>query len=75
VTKWTGGRYENINATTRLATLLPEFADRIAQAAARQRDQYRITYEAPGKRNASAKIGVSVARDGTVTTSLDGRAP
>ena len=75
VTKQTGGRYESINATTRLATLLPEFADRIAQAAAQQRDQYRVTYEAPAKRNATAKIGVAVARDGTVTTSLDGRVP
>ncbi len=75
VTKMTGGRYENINGVTRLATLLPEFGERIAQAAARQRDQYRITYEAPAKRSASAKIGVSVARDGTVTTSLDGRMP
>jgi hypothetical protein len=75
VTKWTGGRYENINATTRLATLLPEFAQRIALAAERQLNQYRVTYEAPGKRNASAKIGVVVSRDGTVTTSLDGRVP
>jgi len=75
VTKTSGGRFENINGVTRLATLLPEFGERIAQAAARQRDQYRITYEAPAKRNASAKIGVSVARDGTVTTSLDGRIP
>jgi hypothetical protein len=73
VTKMSGGRYENINATTRLATLLPEFADRIAQAAAQQRDQYRVTYEAPAKRNATAKIGVAVSRDGTVTTSLDGK--
>jgi hypothetical protein len=73
VTKLSGGRYENINATTRLATLLPEFADRIAQAAVRQRDQSRITYEGTAKRTASMKIGVSVAREGTVTTSIDGR--
>jgi hypothetical protein len=73
VTKITGGRYESINATTRLATLLPEFAERIAQTAARQGGQFRLTYEVPGKRVASPKIGVSVARDGTVTTSLDGR--
>jgi len=73
VTKLTGGRYEVINATTRLATLLPEFADRIAQAAVQQRNQYRITYEGAAKRTASMKIGVSVAREGTVATSLDGR--
>lgn len=75
VTKMTGGRYESINATSRLATLLPEFADKIAQAAVQQRDQYRVTYEAPSKRNATAKIGVSVGRDATVMTSLDGRLP
>jgi hypothetical protein len=73
VTKLTGGRYETINAITRLATLLPEFGERIAEAAARQRNQFRITYEASAKRTASPKIGVVVAREGTVTTSLDGR--
>jgi hypothetical protein len=75
VTKLTGGRYEVINAVTRLTTLLPEFGERIAQAAARQRNQFRITYEASAKRTASAKIGVVVAREGAVTTSLDGRLP
>jgi hypothetical protein len=76
VTRLSGGRFENINAISRLATLLPEFAERVAQAALRQRDQYRVTYEGPGgKRTASAKIGVSVSRPGTVTTSLDGRIP
>jgi hypothetical protein len=75
VTKLTGGRYETINAPTRLATLLPEFGERIAQAAARARNQYRITYESTAKRSASPKIGIVVAREGTVTTSLDGRTP
>jgi hypothetical protein len=75
VTKLTGGQYENINAITRFATLLPEFGERIAQAAERQRNQFRVTYEGAAKRNASAKIGIVVARQGTVTTSLDGRIP
>jgi len=73
VTKLSGGRYENINSTTRLATLLPEVGERIAQAATRQQNQYRVTYEAPAKRNASANVGVSVARDITIATSHDGR--
>lgn len=75
VTRTTGGRYENINGVSRLATLLPEFAERIAQTAERQLNQFRVTYEAPAKRSASAKIGVSVAREGTVMTSRDGRIP
>ena len=73
VANMSGGRYENINATSRLATLLPELAERIAQSDARQRHQYRITYEPPANRSAAPSVGVSVARDGTVTTTLDGR--
>jgi hypothetical protein len=73
VTKLTGGRYELINANNRLATLLPEFGERIAQAALQERDWYRVTYESSGKKG--TKIGVSVARNGTVSTSRDGRMP
>jgi hypothetical protein len=72
VTRVTGGRYENINGVTRLATLLPEFGDRIAQAALQERDWYRVTYESSGKKGTN--IGVSVAR-GTVSVSRDGRMP
>jgi hypothetical protein len=71
--KLSGGRFENINSTTRLATLLPETAERFAQSAIAQRNQYRVTYEPQGKRNSSVKVGVSVSRDGTtVATSRDG---
>jgi hypothetical protein len=69
-----GGHFENINSTTRLATLIPEFGQLIALNATAQQNQYRVTYEPQGKRNSSVKVGVSVSRDGTtVTTSRDGR--
>ncbi len=75
LTRLTGGRYEAINSITRLATLLPEFGERIAQAAARQQNQFKVTYEVPGKRSASPKVGIGVSREGTVTISQDGRTP
>jgi hypothetical protein len=73
VTKLSGGRYDSINSTTRLATLLPEVGDQIAQIAAKQRNQYRVTYEPVSKRGTSPKVGVSVTRDATVSISRDGR--
>jgi hypothetical protein len=72
VTKLSGGRYEFINSTTRLATLLPEVGERIAQSVAGHGNQYRVTYEGASKRSASPQVGVSVAREATVTTSFDG---
>jgi hypothetical protein len=69
-----GGHFENINSTQRLATLIPEYGQLIMLNAAAQQNQYRVTYEPQGKRNSSVKVGVSVSRDGTtVTTSRDGR--
>jgi hypothetical protein len=69
-----GGHFENINSTSRLATLIPEIGQLVALNAAAQQNQYRVTYEPQGKRNSSVKVGVSVSRDGTtVTTSRDGR--
>jgi hypothetical protein len=69
-----GGHFENINSTTRLATLIPEIGQLIMLNAAAQQNQYRVTYEPQGKRNSSVKVGVSVSRDGTtVVTSRDGR--
>ena len=64
LTRLTGGRNELINVNTRLATLLPEYAERIAQTAERQRNQFRVTYESPAKRAASPNIGVAVYREG-----------
>ena len=54
VTKLTGGRYENIAAGQRLATLLPELGQQVAQSHARQSRQYRITFERP---NGNAPLG------------------
>ena len=69
-----GGHFENINSTSRLATLIPEYGQLILLNAAARQNQYRVTYEPQGKRNSSVKVGVSVSRDGTtVTTSRDGR--
>jgi hypothetical protein len=69
-----GGHFENVNSTSRLATLVPEFGQLIMLNAAAQQNQYRVTYEPQGKRNSSVKVGVSVSREGTtVTTSRDGR--
>ncbi len=49
LTKMSGGRYENIAANTRLASLMPEMAKQIAESNLRQTHQYRITYERAGK--------------------------
>jgi hypothetical protein len=76
ITTLTGGRYEAINASSRLTTLLPEIGMQIAQRALRQSHQYRITYQPPpGREKTPGAIAVNVAgRLGTgVALSLDGR--
>ena len=75
VTKLSGGRYENINATTRLATLLPEWGKKIAESHARQSHQYRVTYERPPNAKEQASIGATVRHEGTAQLSLDGHLP
>jgi hypothetical protein len=75
LTKMTGGRYENINSPTRLATLLPEFGKRIAESHARQSHQYRVTYERPANAKEQPRVGAGVRREGTPTLSLDGHLP
>jgi hypothetical protein len=75
VTKLSGGRYENITTTTRLATLLPEFGKRIAESQTRQSHQYRITYERPANAKPAAQIGASIARQGTPVLTIDGHMP
>jgi hypothetical protein len=76
LTKLSGGRYENITAGTRLATLLPELGKRIAESNAKQAHQFRVTYERP---TATAKpgtqIGAAIARPGAVTLTIDGHMP
>jgi hypothetical protein len=75
VTKLSGGRYENITTTNRLATLLPEFGKKIAQSAARQRHQFRVTYERAGNPKPGAQISASIGKPGTPVLTLDGHMP
>jgi hypothetical protein len=75
VTKLSGGRYENINSTTRLATLLPDWGKKIAESVARQSHQFRVTYERPANAKDQASIGASVRHEGTARISLDGHLP
>ena len=75
VTKLSGGRYENINATTRFATLLPEWGKKIAESQARQSHQYRVTYERPANAKDQASIGAAIRHDGAAVISLDGHLP
>lgn len=75
-TKQTGGRYESIAATTRLATLLPEIGAQIAKSHARQSAQYRVTFERPaGKSGQVGNIGLAARGGMSVSLSLDGRLP
>ena len=75
VTKLSGGRSENIATTTRLATLLPELGKTIAESDARQRRQYRVTYERPANPKPQPRIGATIRREGAFTLSLDGHRP
>ena len=75
-TKQTGGRYESIAASTRLATLLPEIGVQIAQSHARQSAQYRVTFERPtGRTGQLGKIGLTARGGVNVKLTLDGRLP
>jgi hypothetical protein len=75
VTKLSGGRYENITTTNRLATLLPEFGKKIAESHARQSHQYRVTYERPAGAKEQPRVGAGIRREGTPMISLDGHLP
>ena len=76
LTKMSGGRYENISAHTRLVTLLPELGKQITESNLRQSQQFRITYERPGKNLKPAqRISAGVTRGGTPMLSLDGHLP
>src|SRR5215831_8453457 len=75
VTQMTGGRYEAINAETRLSTLLPEYAKQIVKSHERQSHQYRITCQPPAK-SAPKQISASTLRAGmSAALTLDGRVP
>jgi hypothetical protein len=75
VTKFTGGRFENINSPTRIATLLPEIGKQAATAIERQSHLFRITADRPagvsgelGRITMGSKSPLSV-----VALSFDGR--
>ena len=77
VTKFTRGRYENIAAATRLATLLPELGKQVAESHAKQSNQFRITVERPsGAKGDVGQVGAG-ARAGLILkgVSLDGLLP
>ena len=72
--KLSGGGFEETKTTTRLAKLLPEIAERIAQSAIIGQNQYRVIYEPQAKRNSTPNVGVDVTRDATTAKiSFDGR--
>jgi hypothetical protein len=75
LSKLSGGRYEKLATTNRLATLLPELGKRIANNHVRQSHQFRITYERPANAAEQPRIGASVRAKGTPLLSLDGRLP
>jgi hypothetical protein len=73
-TKYTGGRYEPLSAAQRIATLLPELAEQIAQSyGGPGKGLFKLTVERPK----SGPIGqLSVASAGAlkpVALSMDGR--
>jgi len=76
VSKQTGGRYEAIAASTRIATLLPEIGEQVAKSHARQSHQFRITFQRPnGASGAIGEIGMSSRAGTTPTLTINGRMP
>jgi len=75
VTQFTGGKFENINSPTRIATLLPELGVQVAKNVERQSHQFRITADRPA--GATGDIGkVSMGAKSPLSTaglSFDGR--
>lgn len=70
VTKFTQGRYENITAASRIATLLPELGAEAAKVHGGQGGRFRLTVERPA--GASGNLGRITlgTRGGLVATSL-----
>ena len=73
ITKFTRGKYESFNGTTRLATVLPEIGKIVAQSVALQSQEYRITYERPAKpKENGGALNAQVRREGVIRLSLHG---
>jgi hypothetical protein len=76
VAKMTGGRYDNIAASTRLATLLPEIAVQITKSHARQSRQFRITFQRPnGASGPLGEVGAGTRAGLTPSLTMNGRLP
>lgn len=61
----TGGRYEAIAAATRIATLLPEYGELVADAHEFQSQQYLVTVERPaGATGALGELAMGLTRQG-----------
>ena len=74
--KNTGGRYENIAAATRLATLLPEIGAQIAKSHERQSHQFRLTFQRPnGVSGAMGQIGAQIRTGLNSSLTINGRLP
>jgi hypothetical protein len=74
--KYTGGRYEPIAVTSRLATLLPEIGAQVAKSHARQSRQFRITVDRPnGNSGPLGEVAMAPPAGFTLTLSSDGRMP
>jgi hypothetical protein len=74
LTEATGGRYEALSASSRLATLLPEFGEEIAALHTKLYNQLLVTAERqPGLTGPLQDPGIELARPGlTGQVSLDG---
>lgn len=76
VAQATGGRYEAIAASTRLATLLPDIGAQVAKSHARQSHQFRITFQRPsGASGAVGEIGIMTRPGTTPMLTINGRMP
>jgi hypothetical protein len=73
----TGGQYTTINSPSRLATLMPDVAQRVAKSYARQSHQYKITCDRwDGAVSATAPFSLGTTRPGTRgASSFDGHLP
>jgi hypothetical protein len=75
VTKATGGRYDNIAAESRIATLLPEIGEQIARSHALQSRQYRITMQRPLRASGPFTGNVATRAGLTMAFTADGHIP
>ncbi len=76
VSELTRGRYENIAAASRLASLLPEIGEQVAASHQRQSHQFRVTFERESSRSGPlGEIGGTLPSGYTVQLTADGAMP